>query len=150
MHDDHQGDPMSHSRSAHRVPRGGIDPIRCEADALAVLVLGAPYGHDIIGITLDTERRGHTIHVVTGTTDPDALFGVIDLCLADSRPDAHGLVLASSRPRGGLVATDRQRWVEAAAQCDDAGVELVEWFVLGDAVTRPRELAGDPPRWNPW
>lgn len=141
---------MSRSRSTHRVPRGGIDPIRCEADALAVLALGAPYGHDIIGITLDAERCGRTIHVVTGTVDPEALFRVIDLCLIDSMPDAHGLVLASSRPGGGLEAADRHRWIEAAAQCDDAGVELVEWFVLGRAITRPRELAGAPPRWNPW
>ena len=141
---------MSRSRSTHRAPRGGIDPIRCEADALAVLALGAPYGHDIIGITLDAERCGRTIHVVTGTVDPEALFRVIDLCLIDSMPDAHGLVLASSRPGGDLEAADRHRWIDAAAQCDDAGVELVEWFVLGRTITRPRELAGAPPRWNPW
>ena len=141
---------MSRSRSTHRAPRGGIVPIRCEAVALAVLALGAPYGHDIIGITLDAERCGRTIHVVTGTVDPEALFRVIDLCLIDSMPDAHGLVLASSRPGGDLEAADRHRWINAAAQCDDAGVELVEWFVLGRAITRPRELAGAPPRWNPW
>lgn len=138
---------MSRSRSTHRVPRGGIDPIRCEADALAVLALGAPYDNDIIGITLDADRRGQTIHIVTGVTDPEAIFRVIDLCLVDSMPRAEGLVLASSRPSGSLEAADRYRWVEAAAQCDDSGVELIEWFVLGCSIARPRELAGDPPRW---
>ncbi|HSM65118.1 MAG TPA: hypothetical protein VK860_02315 [Ilumatobacteraceae bacterium] len=138
------------SRSTSRPPRGGVDPIRTEADALAVLALAAPYGHDTVGVVLDDERRGHTIHVVTGTTDPDAVFRVIDLCLGATLPDAYGLLLASARPGGGVVPADRLRWVEAAMQCDDAGVELVEWFVFGSGIGYPRELAGDPPRWNPW
>ena len=75
---------------------------------------------------------------------------VVDLCLIDSMPHTYGLVLASSRPCGGPEAADRRRWIDAAVQCDDAGVELVEWFVLGRTITRPRELAGHPPRWNPW
>jgi hypothetical protein len=138
---------MSRPYSSHRTPRSGIDPIRSEADALAVLALGAPYGHDIIGVGLDAERRGRTIHVVTGATDPEAIFRVIDLCLADPLAEVDGLVLASSRPGGGLEDADRFRWIEASMQCDDAGVELVEWFVLGRVISLPRELTGDPPRW---
>lgn len=141
---------MYDPRSAHRAPRGGLDPIRTEADALAVLALGAPYGEDTIGIALDDDRCGHTIHIVSGTTDPDSLFRVIDLCLAATQPDAHALLLASCRPGRGAEPPDRFRWTEAATQCDDAGVELVEWFVFGRGLELPRELAGDPPRWNPW
>ncbi|HSL73842.1 MAG TPA: hypothetical protein VK853_05225 [Ilumatobacteraceae bacterium] len=138
---------MSQTRSTHRVPRGGIDPIRDEADALAVLALLAPFGHDTIALVLDDERRGNTAFVVTGTTDPDALFTVIDLCCAASTVDAHALVLASSRPGGGIDWSDAVRWADATLQCDDAGVELIEWFVIGRQIERPRELAGDPPRW---
>ena len=67
--------------STRRVPRGFIDPIESRADALAVLSLAAPFGDDTVAILLDTERRGIGIVVVTGTTDPDAIFGVIDVCV---------------------------------------------------------------------
>lgn len=43
-----EGDAMSRNRPFHPVPRGGIDPIRSREDALAVLTLGAPYGHDTV------------------------------------------------------------------------------------------------------
>ncbi len=72
---------MSRSCSAHRIPRGFIDPIESRADALAVLSLAAPFGHDTVAILLDAERRGMGIFVVTGTTDPDAIFRIIDVCI---------------------------------------------------------------------
>ncbi len=50
-----------------RVPRGFIDPIESRADALAVLSLAAPFGHDTVAILLDAQRRGIGIVVVTGT-----------------------------------------------------------------------------------
>jgi hypothetical protein len=131
----------------HRIPRGGIDPIRSEADALAVIGLAAPFGHDTIALLLDHDRRGRSIVVVTGTVEPDALFRTLDLCLAHHRCEVGALVLATSRPGGGLEPDDVDRWVEASLQCEDAGVELLEWFVIGTEVFHPRRLAGDPPRW---
>jgi hypothetical protein len=130
------------------LPRGFIDPIESRADALAVLSLAAPFGHDTVAILLDTERRGIGIVVVTGTTDPDALFRVIDLCIQARYTDLAGLVLASSRPGGDMETTDRERWIEATVHCDDAGIELVEWFVIGEHVACPRDLTGEPPRWS--
>jgi hypothetical protein len=131
-----------------RIPRGFIDPIQSRADALAVLSLAAPFGHDTVAILLDAQRRGIGIVVVTGTLDPDALFRVIDLSIQARYPDLAGLVLASSRPGGDMQATDRERWIEAAMQCDDGGIELVEWFVIGEHIACPRDLAGEPPRWT--
>ncbi len=32
---------------------------------------------------------------------------------------------------------DPERWIEADLQCDDAGVELVEWFVIGRHIVCP-------------
>jgi len=69
---------MSRNRSYQPVPRGGIGPIECAHDALAVLGLGAPYGHDTIVILLDADRCGCSVMVVTNTFDTDALFRVID------------------------------------------------------------------------
>ena len=134
--------------TSRRVPRGFIDPIEYRADALAVLALAAPFGHDTVAILLDAERRGIGIVVVTGTLDPDALFRVIDLCIQARYPDLAGLVLATSRPDGDMKAADRERWIEAARQCDDDGIELVEWFVIGEHIACPRDLAGEPPRWR--
>jgi H2-forming N5,N10-methylenetetrahydromethanopterin dehydrogenase-like enzyme len=130
-----------------RVPRGGPDPIRSADDALAIVALAAPFGHDTVALLLDDDRRGRAIVVVHGTVEPDALFHTIDLCLHRHDVDLGALVLATSRPGGWTVPDDVDRWVEASLQCDDAGVELLEWFVIGLDITCPRELAGDPPRW---
>jgi hypothetical protein len=145
-----EGDAMSRPRPSHPVPRGGIDPIRSAADALAVLALGAPYGHDTIMIPLDTERRGSSVIVVNDTVEADALFQVIDVCIAVSRriPDLDALILASSRPEGGARPDDVHRWLEASDQCHAGGLVLVEWFVLGRSGPQcPRELFGSPARW---
>ena len=85
---------MSRSCSTHRIPRGFIDPIESRADALAVLSLTAPFGNDTVAILLDPERRGVGILVVTGTTDPDAIFRVIDVCVHARYTDIGGLILA--------------------------------------------------------
>jgi hypothetical protein len=144
---------VSHHCSTHRVPRGHVDPISSAGDALAVLALAAPFGHDTVAILLDDERRGHGIVVVTGTTHADALFAIIEVCIDASLHDSPGriagLVIATVRPDGDMEADDLDRWLEASLQCDDAGLELVEWFVIGRHVACPRELAGDPPRWPP-
>lgn len=142
---------MSRNRTFHPVPRGGIDPIRSADDALAVLALAAPYGHDTIVILLDAERRGSSITVVTDTVDHDALFGVIEVCV--SATAAHGapieaMIVASSRPGGDVEPDDVHRWLEAGDLCRSGGIELIEWFVLGRSGPQcPRELFGDRERW---
>ena len=140
---------MSRNRKFHPVPRGGIDPIRSAEDALAVLALAAPYGHDTIVILLDAEHRGSSIMIVTDTTDPDALFAVIDVCVSGAAGRmGRAVVVASSRPDGDLEPDDVHRWLEASDQCRAGGLELVEWFVLGrTGPRRPRELFGEPERW---
>ena len=141
---------MSRNRKFHPVPRGGIDPIRSAEDALAVLALAAPFGHDTIVILLDADRCGTSVMVVTDTVDPDALFGVIAVCVAAAPPDTpfEAMVVASSRPDGDVEPDDAHRWLEASDQCRAGGLELVEWFVLGrSGPKRPRELFGEPERW---
>ncbi len=146
---------MSHSRSFHPVPRGGIDPIRSADDALAVLALAAPYDHDIIVILLDAQRRGSSIVIVSDTHGPDAMCRILDTFLAATRlatthgdVEVAGLILATSRPDGEIESDDVHRWLEASDQCAAGGLELVEWFVLGRTGPRcPRELFGEPERW---
>ena len=140
---------MSRSRPTHRIPRGFIDPIESRADALAVLALAAPFGHDTIAILLDPDRCGVGILVVTDTRDDDAIFRIIDVCIDAQYTEISGLILATSRPGGDVMSTDASRWRRASSQCDEAGIELVEWFVIGTHIACPRELTGDQPRWDP-
>jgi hypothetical protein len=146
-----EGDTMSRSRKFHPVPRGGIDPIRSAHDALAVLALAAPYGHDTVVILLDAEHRGSSIMIVTDTLDHDAVLTVIDVCIESSGAHSapiEAMIVASSRPDGDVEAADAQRWLEAGELCRAGGVELIEWFVLGRSGPQcPRELSGEPERW---
>lgn len=140
---------MSPNRSFRRTPRGGVDPIRSADDAIAVLALAAPFGHDTIAIPLDQRRCGSSIMVVKDTLDPDALFTVIDSCIeaALGVDEIDGLILATGRPHGGTRPDDVHRWLEASDQCQAGGLELVEWFVIGRRISFPRELFGEPDRW---
>jgi hypothetical protein len=121
---------MSRNPSFPAVPRGGIDPIV---------------------ILLDAEHRGSSILIVSHTDDLDAMFHVLDHCLAATRdrPEIASLVLASSRPTGDVEPDDIHRWLEASDQCAAAGLELAEWFVLGRSGPQcPRRLFGEPERWT--
>ncbi len=134
-----------------RVPAAGIDRIASPYAALAV-VISAMSPHErfeTIIVTLDRERRGRTILVVTGTAEADALLGIADMIaeLAIGDPDAGGVVIASVRPGGGIETGDFERWEEADEICADAGFDLVEWFVLGASIHCPRELGEVGPRW---
>ena len=141
---------MSRNRRFHPVPRGGIDPIRSAEDALAVLALAAPYGHDTIVIALDADRRGSSVTIVTDTVDPDALFDVISIFVASAASEQaiQALIVASSRPDGDVGHDDVHRWLEASDLSRAGGLELIEWFVLGRSGPRcPREMFGESARW---
>jgi hypothetical protein len=134
--------------SSRPIPRGFIDPIESATDALAVLSLAAPFGHDTVAVLLDSDRRGVGILVVTDTRDDEAIFRIIDVCVGADYTEIGGLILATSRPGGDVMWSDASRWRRASRQCDDGGIEMVEWFVIGEHVCCPRDLAGDEPRWG--
>lgn len=135
----------------HRLPRGGVDPIVSPYDALRVFIfsMSTPPCAETIALTLDRERRGRNILIVHHTPDPDAMLGIVDMIThsAADDPDVHGVVLATVRPGGGAIYDDLARWDEADDVCDAAGMELVEWFVLGSTISCPRELCGTEARW---
>jgi len=143
---------------AHRVPRAGRDVIDGATPALAVigLAMARPLVPQTVAVVLDAQRRGSSVVVVDGTVLPDALFDVVER-LADAiaiSGEAGGLVVASIRPNGALLPDDGDRWMEASSIAELVGVELVEWFVIGDDggpldVWCPRVLIAEPPRWSP-
>jgi hypothetical protein len=141
----------------HRCPRAGLDPVDDAVAALGVLTLAVhrPRRDETIAVLLDDERRGIAIVVVAGTQRPDDVVEVVEL-LAD--PASHGgrvsaMFVASVRPSGDggaggpLVAGDVDRWLEMSELAESAGVELLEWFVVGDEIDCPRDLLGEAPRW---
>jgi hypothetical protein len=143
---------MLHSPAHHRRPRAGADPITDQATAFAAvsLAVSRPLRFETIVLVLDDARCGVGVVVVAGTARADDVVGAVE-CLAD--PLAHGgevaaLVLASVRP-GERVddPADLDRWLELSQLVDDAGLELLEWFVITGDVRCPRDVLGERPRW---
>lgn len=135
-----------------RVPRAGVDPITDERSALALLDAAADrLRHQTVLVVLDHHRCGIGIVVVADTFERDA---VVEIAARVLVPAAHGgrvgaAVIASVRPGVDAVVdlADAERWLELDEIAIECGVELVEWFVLGTGVSRPRDLVGAPPRW---
>ncbi len=133
------------------IPRAHRDPLRNSADALLlVMLLLSPEAVDeTMVLVLDDARCGIAVLRVTGTGDPDTLLGVVDSVTEASRTssEAAGLILVSTRASSAISIDDLARWHEADESCIDADLDLVEWFVVGDSVSCPRELCGVAPRW---
>jgi hypothetical protein len=144
----------------HRLPRAGIDTIDCAETALLTLAMAIqqPLRAETVSLLLDDQRRGIAVAVVSGTHHPDDVLEVVE-CF--TRHAAHGgrvgaIVVASVRPDDAGSAPDADperaeadidRWLEMSEIAEQAGVELLEWFVVGGDVTCPRDRLGEPPRW---
>jgi len=138
----------------HRLPRAGIDTISCAETALLTLAMAIqqPLRAETVTLLLDDQRRGIAVAVVSGTHQPDDVLEVVE-CF--TRSAAHGgrvgsIVVASVRPAvtdDATTATDVDRWLEMSDIAEQAGVELLEWFVIGGDVTCPRDRLGESPRW---
>ena len=148
---------MSNYCTFHRLPQAGVDPIDSPEVALAMIgfMMGDPMRSETLVLLLDEQHRGIQVTVVNGTVPFDAVFDVVELIeetafTADFDFDA--VVIATVRPpeRGVPDLDDRDvdRWLEANALLDDAGIDLLEWFVIGHGVACPRDLLGEPARWR--
>jgi hypothetical protein len=138
----------------HRLPRAGVDPITDAESAFvtASMAVHRPLRPETVVVLLDDARCGLAIAVVTGTEHPDDVIEVVE-CLANPCAlDVGAMVVATVRPRGADDPTsgatsDVDRWLEMSDLADQAGIELLEWFVIGPNVTCPRDQLGEPPRW---
>jgi len=114
------------------------------------MAMHRPLEAETIAFFLDDTSRSNTITIVSGTTEADSIIAVSE-CMAMAGADVPslcGLVLATVRPSGGLLAGDIDRWLEAEAIAEANGVELIEWFVVGPTgVDCPRQVLGEPERW---
>lgn len=141
---------MTHFCSSHRFPYADRDPID---DATARLLfesaLAIPRRPETVVVLLDHERRGRSIINVDGTGDPDAVLDVAELSIrmAAGLRAVGGALVASVRPAGADDLDDVERWLELDERFAVAGIELVEWYIYGRAVSKPRVLLGEPERW---
>jgi hypothetical protein len=141
---------MTHFCSSHRFPTAHRDPID---DATARLLfestLAIPRRPETVVVLLGHDRRGHSILNVDHTDHSDAVLDVAELsiALADGSPAVGGALIASVRPTGGDELDDVERWLDLDERFAMAGIELVEWYVYGRSVSRPRVLIGEPERW---
>ncbi len=141
---------MTHFCSSHRFPHADGSPIDdASARLLFESALAVPRRAETVVVLLDHDRRGRAILNVDGTDHPDAVLDVAELAiaLANRSPTIGGVLIASVRPAGGDGLDDVERWLDLDEQFAIAGLELVEWYVYGRAVSRPRALFGEPERW---
>lgn len=99
---------------------------------------------------LDRQHCGHELVSVVDTTEPSHIIQVADTMAfcASANADITGLVIATVRPGGGLLADDDDLWLEAADAVEASGLTLVDWLVIGRGGAKsPRERMGLASRW---
>jgi hypothetical protein len=150
---------MNTARLHHHLPRAEVDRISTPAAAIQMVAMAIhrPLRHETIALALDGERRGVGVVVVTGTRQPDDVLEVVEYLTTPAVHEGRigAIVIASVRPEapagagpGDRPVSDLDRWLEMSDIADDAGVELIEWFVVDRRqVTCPRDDLGEPPRW---
>jgi hypothetical protein len=144
------------SSHQHRVPRAGIDPIRSHEVAIDVIgmAIHQPLRPETIMLLLDHRHCGSTVAVVNDTAGDDDVLDVVERITAAATRDASigAVVVASVRPgqvAAGVGDADIDRWLELSDIVEECEAELLEWYVITpDAVTCPRDLLGEPPRWR--
>jgi hypothetical protein len=135
---------------SHRFPRARVDPLDDDAARLIIgATIASPRRPETVVVLLDHQRCGVAIVNVANTPDPDAIHDVASICVAaaDRHPTIGGVVLATVRPDGGDELDDVERWLDLDVQLADVGVELVEWYIYGRSISRPRVLVGEATRW---
>jgi len=145
---------MHHHALHRRLPRAGVDLIGDGATAFAMLSLSIhrPLRDETILLLLDETHCGRTIMVVTDTTEPDAVLEVVEYITHSAPTDGlAAIVVGSVRPVDDGSDADEEadvdRWLEMSEIADAAGVDLLEWFVIGRSVRCPRDRLGESPRW---
>lgn len=129
-------------------------PADTVSDPWAALLLidafvSAPRQPEIVALLLDHERRGMTSLKVNDIGDPESVLGVADSIVTrrDQNERFGAIILASVRPGGSDELDDVERWLTLDETFASAGIELIEWFVLGRSISCPRALLGEPNRW---
>jgi hypothetical protein len=143
---------MSYPPCERPLPSARLDPVDSFSEALWLMLSTIdtePIAETVLFVLDDTRCGVGVTHVES--RGPDDVVAAVDwiASTAGSTVEAAGLIVGSVRPNGGAELGDLARWAQIAELCDEAGLELLEWIVLGSSgVTCPREVSGAPPRWR--
>jgi hypothetical protein len=158
---------MSRPARSHRRPRpsptlpGASIPLRSPDDALRVVLaaIAQPPEAETIVLLLDPTCRGSVCLVCRGATTADQVASLVPLLVqaAANEPSVGAVVLATVRPGLGVVVGGEDQVGFGVMRQDlaDAGIDLLDWFVLdGEVIVSVAELSGACWRWPgeepPW
>jgi hypothetical protein len=99
-----------------------------------------------ITLVLDNERRG--IHLFPSTPLTQSTIHHI-IGHVSSLPNAHGVVIISTRTTAPIQPHDSILLVHTTVACQSAGFELIDWVVVGSGgLYCPRSLTDAPDPWS--
>jgi hypothetical protein len=99
-----------------------------------------------ITLVLDNERRG--IHLFPSTPLTQSTIHHI-IGHVSSLPNAHGVVIISTRTTAPIQPHDLILLVHTTVACQSAGFELIDWVVVGSGgLYCPRSLTDAPDPWS--
>ena len=117
---------MARSCSSHRRPAEA--PVRTPEAALTAVILATDGGRSqcvVVGL-LDADHVPVALVVVDGA-ETAGTSTVLDVVLEGTRPFVASLFVAATGPSPALP--DQALFAAVERQCEDAGVEFLEWFV---------------------
>ena len=121
---------------------------------LVDLAISRPLRPETVVLLADDAHLGHTCFIVSGTSCVDDVLDVAALVaeVAERSPAVHAVVLATVRPAEPIGVSERSdldRGLELLELFEDAGVELLDWFVIGpEGSSSLREQTGLPLLWR--
>ena len=121
---------------------------------LVDLAISRPLRPETVVLLADDAHLGHTCFIVSGTSYVDDVLDVAALVaeVAERSPAVHAVILATVRPAepiGSSERSDLDRGLELLELFEEAGVELLDWFVIGpEGSSSLREQTGLPLLWR--
>jgi hypothetical protein len=121
---------------------------------LVDLAISRPLRSETVVFLADDSHLGHTCFIVSGTSAVDDVLDIAALVVevAERSAAVHAVVLATVRPAEPIATAERSdldRGLELLELFEEAGLELLDWFVIGHGGARSlREQTGLPPLWR--
>ncbi|MEO5974241.1 MAG: hypothetical protein ABIQ38_03420 [Ilumatobacteraceae bacterium] len=132
------------------VPRAHCDPINSATQALVVfsLAISRPLRPETLVLMMDTHHRGIGLFALNNGGNLRSLIDyIVGKCAATN--SARALAIATIRPHLHTQSNLATEWTSSREICQRAGVQLVDWFVVGrQGVHCPRINSHGPDEWH--
>lgn len=118
------------------VPRAQLDPITTLSEKLGVfaLALSRPLRHETIALCCDHQQRGVGLFAFDSKLKLTQIIERI-IGAAINIDSATTICLLSSRQGTGRDSADASQFFMAKNRCQDAGLELTDWFLVANGKT---------------